>query len=64
MACSPQLHIASTIGIAALLLHDQVQGLQLVSYGAHKLNPTERGNTYSANVLEVVAVCEAVKHWR
>jgi hypothetical protein len=28
------------------------------------LNHVERGNTYSAYDLEVLAVCEAVKHWR
>jgi hypothetical protein len=34
----------------------------LVSCYARKLNPTERGNTYSAYDLEALAVCEAVKH--
>jgi hypothetical protein len=31
---------------------------------ARKLNPAERGNTYSAYDLEALAACEAVKHWR
>jgi hypothetical protein len=34
-----------------------------MSYSARKLNPNERGNTYSAYDLEVLAVCEAVKHY-
>jgi hypothetical protein len=55
---------ASTVGIATLLLQDQGGGLQPVSYWARKLNPTERGHTYSAYDLEALAVCEAVKHWR
>jgi hypothetical protein len=55
---------ASTVGIATVILQDRGGGLQLVSYGARKLNPFERGNTYSAYDLEALAVCEAVKHWR
>jgi hypothetical protein len=54
---------ASTLGIAALMLQDQGGGLQLVSYWARKLNPTERGNTYSTYDLEALATCEVVKHW-
>jgi hypothetical protein len=45
------------------MLQDQ-GGLQPFSYWARKLNPAERGNTYSAYDLEALAVCEAVKHWR
>jgi hypothetical protein len=52
------------MGIAAVLLQDQGGGLQLVSYWARKLNPAERGTTYSAYDLEALAVCEAAKHWR
>jgi hypothetical protein len=52
---------ASTVGIAAVLLQDQGGGLQPVSYWAHKLNPAERSNTFSAYDLENLAVCEAVK---
>ena len=55
---------ASTAGIAAVMLQDQGGGLQPVSYWARKLNPAERGNTYSAYDLEALAVCEAIKHWR
>jgi hypothetical protein len=54
---------ASTVGIATVLLQDQGGGLQLVSYWARKLNPAQRGKTYSAYDLEALAVCEAVKHW-
>jgi hypothetical protein len=46
------------------MLQDQGGSLQPVSYWARKLNPTERGNTYSAYDLEALVVCEAVKHWR
>jgi hypothetical protein len=46
------------------MLQDQGGGLQLVSYMARKLNPIERGNTYSPCDLKALAVCEAVKHWR
>jgi hypothetical protein len=38
---------ASTVGIATVMLQDQGGGLQPVSYWARKLNPSERGNTYS-----------------
>jgi hypothetical protein len=55
---------ASTVEIATIMLQDQEGGLQPVSYWARKLNPNERGNTYSAYDLEALAVCEAVKHWR
>jgi hypothetical protein len=55
---------ASTMKIAAIMLQDQGGGLQPVSYLARKLNPAERGNTYSAYDLEALAVCEDVKHWR
>jgi hypothetical protein len=51
------------VGIAAVLLQDQGGALQAVSYRARKLNPAERGKTYSAYDLEALAVCEAVKHW-
>jgi hypothetical protein len=46
------------------MLQDQGGGLQRVSYWARKLNPAERGNTYSTYDLEALAVCEDVKHWR
>jgi hypothetical protein len=46
------------------MLQDQGGGLQPVSYMARKLNPSERGNTYSAYDLEALAVCAAVKQWR
>jgi hypothetical protein len=52
------------MGIAPIMLQDQGGGLQPVSYRARKLNPAERGNTYSAYDSEALAVCEAVKHWR
>jgi hypothetical protein len=52
---------ASTLGIAAIMLQCQGGGLQLVSYWARKLNPTERGNTYSAYDLETLAVREALE---
>jgi hypothetical protein len=52
----------STLGIEAVLLQNQRGGLQLVSYGACKLNPAKRGNTYSAYDLEGLAVCKAIKH--
>jgi hypothetical protein len=39
---------ASSLGIAAVLLRDRGGGLQAVSFWARKLNPAERGNTYSA----------------
>jgi hypothetical protein len=55
---------ASTVGIASVMLQDLGGGLQPVSYWARKLNPVERGNTYSAYDLEALVVCEAVKHWR
>jgi hypothetical protein len=55
---------ASIVGIAAVMLQDQGGRLQPVSYLARKLNPGERGNTYSAYDLEALAVCEAVKDWR
>jgi hypothetical protein len=55
---------ASTLGSAAVLLQDEGGGPQPVSYWARKLNPAERGNTYSAYDLEALAVCEYVKHWR
>jgi hypothetical protein len=55
---------ASNVGIATVLLQDQGGGLQPISYWARKLNPAERGNTYSAYDLEALGVCEAVKHWR
>jgi hypothetical protein len=48
---------ASTMGIAAILLQDQGGGLPLVSYWARELNPTERGNIYSAYDLEAFATC-------
>jgi hypothetical protein len=38
--------------------------LQPFSYWARTVNPTERGNTYSAYDLEALAVSEADKHWR
>jgi hypothetical protein len=44
------------------MLQNQGGGLQPISYSARKLNPTERGNTYSAYDLEALGVCEAVKH--
>jgi hypothetical protein len=47
------------------MLQDQGGKLQLVSDLARKVNPAQRGNTYSvAYDLEALAVCEAVKHWR
>jgi hypothetical protein len=46
------------------MLQDQGRGLQQVSYWARKLNPAERGNTYSAYDFEALAVCEAAEHWR
>jgi hypothetical protein len=52
------------VGTAAFLLQDKKVGLQAFSYRADKLISAERGNTYSAYDLEVLAVCEAVKHWR
>jgi hypothetical protein len=55
---------ASAVGIATFLLQDEGRGLEPVAYWARKLNPDERGNTYSAYCLEALAVCEAVKHWR
>jgi hypothetical protein len=55
---------ASTVGIATFLLQDQGGGLHPVSYWARKLNPTERGKTYSTYDFEALAVCEAAKHWR
>jgi hypothetical protein len=54
---------ASAVGIATFMLQDQGGGLQPFSYGARKLNPVERRNTYYAYDLEAKAVCEAVKHW-
>jgi hypothetical protein len=54
---------ASSVGIATIMLQDREGGLQPFSYRARKLNPAERGNTYSAYDLEALAVCEAVKHW-
>jgi hypothetical protein len=48
---------ASTVGIASVLLQDQGGGLQPVSYLARKLNPTKRGNIYSAYDIEALAVC-------
>jgi hypothetical protein len=55
---------ASAVGIIAVLLQDQGGGLQHVSYLARKVNPVERGNTYSVYDLEALAICEAViKHW-
>jgi hypothetical protein len=54
---------ALTVGIASFMLQDQGGGLQQVSYWPRKLNPLERGNTYSAYGLEALAVCETVKHW-
>jgi hypothetical protein len=54
----------STMGIAPIVLQDQGGGLQPVSYWARKLNPPQRGNTYSAYDSEALVVCEAVKHWR
>jgi hypothetical protein len=55
---------ASTMVIAVFLLQDQRGRLQPVSYSARKLNPAERDNTYFAYDLEVLAACEAIKHWR
>jgi hypothetical protein len=55
---------ASSVRIGGVLLQDQGGGLQPVSYWARKLNPTERGNIYSAYDLEALVVCEAVKYWR
>jgi hypothetical protein len=46
------------------MLKDQGGGLQIASYWARKLSPTECGNTYFAYDSEALAVCEAVKHWR
>jgi hypothetical protein len=46
------------------MLQDQGGGLQPLSYWARKMNPAERGNTYSAYDLEALAACEAVKHRR
>jgi hypothetical protein len=46
------------------MLQDQGGRLQPISYWARKLNPTERGNTYSAYDSEALAVYEPVKHWR
>jgi hypothetical protein len=43
---------ASSMGIATVLLQDQGGGLHPVSYWARKLNPAERGSTYSAYDLE------------
>jgi hypothetical protein len=55
---------ASTVGIAANMLQDKEGGLQLVSYWARELNPTERGNTYSVYGLESLAVYEAGEQYR
>jgi hypothetical protein len=55
---------APTLGIVAIMLQDQGGGLQPISYRARQLNPSKRGNIYSAYALEVLAVCKAVKHWR
>jgi hypothetical protein len=55
---------ASTVGIALVMLQDKGGGLQSLSYWARKLNPTERGDTYSAYDLEALAVYKAIKHWR
>jgi hypothetical protein len=52
----------SSVGIAAFLLQDQGGGLQPLSDRARKVNPAERGHTYSAYDFEALAVCEAVKH--
>jgi hypothetical protein len=46
------------------MLQDQEGGLQLVSYWARKLNPTERGDTYFPYDLEALAVREVIKYWR
>jgi hypothetical protein len=46
---------ASRVGVAAILLQDQGRGLQPVSYWARKLNPGERGNTYSGRGLQPVS---------
>jgi hypothetical protein len=45
---------ASTAGIMDVHLQDKGGGLQPVSYWARELNPTERGNTYSAYDLEAL----------
>jgi hypothetical protein len=45
------------------MLQDKGGGLQPVPIWARKLNPNERGNTYSAYDFKALAVCEAVKHW-
>jgi hypothetical protein len=55
---------ALTARITALLLQEQGGGPRQVSYWAWKLNPHERGNTYSAYDLKTLAVCEALKLWR
>jgi hypothetical protein len=55
---------ASIVGITTVMWQNQGGGLQRVSCWARKLNPTERGNTYSTYNLEALAVCEAVRHRR
>jgi hypothetical protein len=63
--CCKQFQISNfNLGIATFMLQVQGGGVQLVSYWARKVNPTERGNTYYAYNFEALAVCEAVKHWR
>jgi hypothetical protein len=55
---------ALSVGIATVMLQDQGEGLQPISYWARKVNLVERGSTCSLYDLEALAVCEAVKHWR
>jgi hypothetical protein len=52
----------STVGIATVMLQDPGGGLRLVSKRARKLNPAERGHTYTAYDFQALAVCEAVRH--
>jgi hypothetical protein len=49
---------ASAVGIAIVLLQGHEGGLQSLSYWAHKLNNIERGNSYDANDLKALYVCQ------
>jgi hypothetical protein len=46
------------------MLQDEGGGLQRVFYYARELNLAERGNIYCGYVLNTLAGCEAVRHWR
>ena len=53
---------ASNVGVGAVLLQDQGNGLQPVCYESRKLSPAERG--YAVHELEMLAVVHAVKTFR